>query len=78
MLALASLIVASTAVYWTIRSDILSKKEMNKKLENMDITITEGLDSLDHKIMGIDRNYQRLRGQLEGAQVIKYEDDDND
>lgn len=47
--------------------------EANRRLQRLEDTMTDSLKQLHDKVNATDKNYQRLRGILEGANIIKYE-----
>lgn len=76
-LALGSLIIASVAAFWTIRTDIRSRRTTNEKLLRLEDAIAVGFNRLDEKVNEIDKNYERLKGHLEGAGIVERSKQDN-
>lgn len=76
-LALGSLVVASVAVIWTIRTDMRTKRITNDKLLRLEDAVAVGFNRLDEKVNEIDKNYQRLKGYLEGAGIVEKSKQDN-
>ena len=70
-LAFGSLAVAIIAVFWSIRTDIRTKKATNEKLLRLEDAVTVGFNRLDQKVNEIDKNYQRLKGHLEGVGILQ-------
>ena len=46
-LALGSLVIASVAAFWTIRTDIRSRRTTNEKLLRLEDTVAVGFNRLD-------------------------------
>ena len=76
-LALGSLVMASVAVFWTIRTDLSTRKNTNEKLLRLEDAVAVGFNRLDEKVNEIDKNYQRLIGYLEGAGIVERNKQDN-
>lgn len=76
-LALGSLVIASVAAFWTIRTDIRSRRTTNEKLLRLEDAVAVGFNRLDAKVNEIDKNYERLKGYLEGAGIVERSKQDN-
>ncbi|MXZ56434.1 MAG: hypothetical protein F4Z14_09745 [Gammaproteobacteria bacterium] len=76
-IALGSLVIASVAVFWTIRIDIRTKRATNEKLLRLEDAVAAGFNRLDRKVNEIDKNFQRLKGYLEGAGIVERSKQDN-
>ncbi len=76
-LALGSLVIASVAAFWTIRTDRRTRKTTNEKLLRLEDAVAVGFNRLDEKVNEIDKNYQRLIGYLERAGIVKKNKQDN-
>ena len=79
-LSLGSLILASIAVYWSIRTDTHTKRETKSKIKSLENTLSTSFRILDYKLHLIDKKHQHLIGYLKGAQLIKegYRNDNED